>query len=297
VRPVECPGWSLCSEGTSWPISLSEVIVGLVVGLLLVIMNKFVKARRFPTSEDAALYNKLLVTSSVDPSVDLQAQLLSEKEEVLNVPLVQLESMEGRLKKGKQYRFFVFSGTGQLLYFKDEESFQHGHPPLGAIRLREIQVEHQENTGLFELKESTSFRDHRNYNLEAKDSETSSKWIHAIHARKHLGITNSLTFSFEKLGLNLNGSGRTVMQGVSGSISPGRMTAIMGPSGCGKSTFMTTLAGRAYYGTTSGTILVNGEKTPLSRCKKLVGFVPQEDVMLRQVCMSMKTCPCTSVCI
>ena len=150
--------------------------------------------------------------------------MLSEDETPNLAPALELESMEGRLKKGHKYRYFIFSGTGQLLYFKDEESFQNGHPPLGAIRLREIEVVHQANTGLFELKESPAFRDHRNYNLEAKDLESSGKWIHAIQARMHLGITNSLTFSFENLGLNLNGSGRTVMQGVSGSISPGRMT-------------------------------------------------------------------------
>ena len=69
------------------------------------------------------------------------------------------------------------------------------------------------------------------------------------------------------------------MKGVSGAIRHGRVTAVMGPSGAGKSTFLTTLAGKATYGRQTGVILINGNEVPLSKYSKLVGFVPQEDVM------------------
>lgn len=44
---------------------------------------------------------------------------------------------------------------------------------------------------------------------------------------------------------------------------------------------LTTLAGRATYGTTVGTIEINGAPDSLLKYPKLVGFVPQEDVMHR----------------
>ena len=96
----------------------------------------------------------------------------------------------------------------------------------------------------------------------------------------------SIDFTFEKLGLNVKGTGKPVLQGVTGSIHSGRVTAVMGPSGAGKTTFMTTLAGKAYYGDQKGTILLNGKDEPLSKYKNIVGFVPQEDVMMRD--MSVK---------
>lgn len=44
---------------------------------------------------------------------------------------------------------------------------------------------------------------------------------------------------------------------------------------------LTTLAGRATYGNTVGTIEINGVPDSLLKYPKLVGFVPQEDVMHR----------------
>lgn len=44
---------------------------------------------------------------------------------------------------------------------------------------------------------------------------------------------------------------------------------------------MSTLAGRASYGRTLGQITLNGTVDSLLKYPKLVGFVPQEDVMHR----------------
>lgn len=58
----------------------------------------------------------------------------------------------------------------------------------------------------------------------------------------------------------------------------GKTCAVMGPSGAGKTTFLSILAGK--IAKTDGSIKVNGKEQTLSLWKKLVGFVPQEDVML-----------------
>ena len=84
---------------------------------------------------------------------------------------------------------------------------------------------------------------------------------------------------FKDLSLFLKGSGRKILCGVTGKLSPGRVTAVMGPSGAGKTTFLNALAGKAYSSITTGTILINGRPDPINCYKKVIGFVPQDDIV------------------
>lgn len=93
--------------------------------------------------------------------------------------------------------------------------------------------------------------------------------------------TFTIDFAFDKLGLQLKNGGKAVLQGVTGEILHGRVTAVMGPSGAGKSTFVTTLCGKAYYGDQTGVVKINGKAEPFSKYQTITGFVPQEDVMMR----------------
>ena len=112
----------------------------------------------------------------------------------------------------------------------------------------------------------------------AESSIASSSELSAIADTKF-----KIDFKFENLGLDIKGSGKSVLKGVTGEIMHGKVTAVMGPSGAGKSTFMTTLAGKAYYGDQTGTVLINGVNESLSKYKRIVGFVPQEDIMMRDM--------------
>jgi Fe-S cluster assembly ATP-binding protein len=62
--------------------------------------------------------------------------------------------------------------------------------------------------------------------------------------------------------------GKEILKGLSLSIQPGEVHAIMGPNGSGKSTLSYVLAGRAGYEITSGSITYNGEN--------LVALAPEE---------------------
>ena len=80
-----------------------------------------------------------------------------------------------------------------------------------------------------------------------------------------------------------------VLKGVTGALPAGAVTAVMGPSGAGKTTFLNTLAGRATYGNPTGVLKVNGKVCDLTgggvldRWGSIVGFVPQEDIMHREL--------------
>ncbi|EGF80003.1 hypothetical protein BATDEDRAFT_37074 [Batrachochytrium dendrobatidis JAM81] len=85
---------------------------------------------------------------------------------------------------------------------------------------------------------------------------------------------------FENLGLKLP-NGVEIMANVSGALRSGRTCAIMGPSGAGKTTFVTLLTGKVKR--TSGHVTINGAAEELSKYKKLIGYVPQEDIMMRDL--------------
>ena len=89
-----------------------------------------------------------------------------------------------------------------------------------------------------------------------------------------------MEFKFQDLGLVLPNS-KIVLPGLTGTIPSCQMTAIMGPTGCGKTTFMNILCWKVQY--SSGMISISGQNTKISEYKKLIGYVPQEDIMLREL--------------
>ncbi|KAE8728526.1 ABC transporter G family member 25 [Hibiscus syriacus] len=73
---------------------------------------------------------------------------------------------------------------------------------------------------------------------------------------------------------------KTILNNITGMVSPGEMLAILGPSGSGKSTLLNALAGRLQHGhgNFSGTMLANNRK-PSRQIAKCTGFVTQDDVL------------------
>lgn len=69
---------------------------------------------------------------------------------------------------------------------------------------------------------------------------------------------------------------RRLLDGVSGWVRPGSLTALMGVSGAGKTTLLNVLAQRADFGVVTGQMLVNG--TPLDASfQRKTGYVQQQD--------------------
>ncbi|KAF7148953.1 hypothetical protein RHSIM_Rhsim03G0118300 [Rhododendron simsii] len=85
--------------------------------------------------------------------------------------------------------------------------------------------------------------------------------------------------SFRDLTLTLKGNNKHLLRCVTGKIVPGRITAVMGPSGAGKTTFLSALVGRTVGCKITGSILINGKNESIRSYRKIIGFVPQDDIV------------------
>ncbi|KAL4324493.1 hypothetical protein GQ457_11G007850 [Hibiscus cannabinus] len=85
---------------------------------------------------------------------------------------------------------------------------------------------------------------------------------------------------FKDLTLTLKKNNKHLLRCVTGKLSPGRVSAVMGPSGAGKTTFLSALTGKTAAGcAVTGLILVNGKNEPIQAYRKIIGYVPQDDIV------------------
>lgn len=87
-----------------------------------------------------------------------------------------------------------------------------------------------------------------------------------------------IEISFRDLTLTLK-TKKTLLRCVTGDIKPGRVTSVMGPSGAGKTTLLSAIAGKAIGCKMTGSILINGKSESVHSYKKIIGFVPQDDIV------------------
>lgn len=90
-----------------------------------------------------------------------------------------------------------------------------------------------------------------------------------------------ISFAYSDLQFHPRSAPRPILQGVTGSIERGTLTAVMGGSGAGKSTFVRLLMGK--INNTGGAIMVNNSPGKIQRYKKLIGYVPQDDIVLPEL--------------
>lgn len=94
--------------------------------------------------------------------------------------------------------------------------------------------------------------------------------------------TNSIGLSFDFDGLSFETKkGKKILQDVTGTMPRGSCWGVMGGSGAGKSTFVNVLMGKAHA--TGGTIKINGWVKDMARYKKLIGYVPQDDIVFPEL--------------
>ena len=153
---------------------------------------------------------------------------------------------------------------------------------LVAYVVFKLRTRYQEDAMRREVQELEDYHDVVEA-AERKREATRAAAVSVEEARAGSPKDNGETYKieFEDIRLVLP-DGTTIMRGPSGCFLPGTSTAIMGASGAGKTTIMNLVTGKVKK--TSGVIRVNGEECDsLAKWRSRVAFVPQEDVMHREL--------------
>ncbi|KAF7858836.1 hypothetical protein EAF04_008878 [Stromatinia cepivora] len=95
------------------------------------------------------------------------------------------------------------------------------------------------------------------------------------------GSKFGLSFEFEDLKFHPPKAKKPILSQVSGLIDAGSLWGVMGASGAGKSTFVNVLMGKTKN--TGGVTKVNGVAGDISKYKKIIGYVPQDDIVLPEL--------------
>lgn len=115
--------------------------------------------------------------------------------------------------------------------------------------------------------------------LQQKNQNLTFSGVIAMATNPEVRKRPTIEISFRGLTITLKGKNKHLLRCVTGKILPGRVTAVMGPSGAGKTTFLSALAGKTHGCKISGVILINGVNESIHSYRKIIGFVPQDDIV------------------
>ncbi|XP_034226564.1 ABC transporter G family member 22-like isoform X3 [Prunus dulcis] len=93
----------------------------------------------------------------------------------------------------------------------------------------------------------------------------------------NISMFTDVTYKIILKGMRTSGE-KDILNGITGSVHPGEVLALMGPSGSGKTSLLNLLGGRAVQANVTGSITYN-DQTYSKFLKSRIGFVTQDDVL------------------
>ena len=116
--------------------------------------------------------------------------------------------------------------------------------------------------------------------LDVKSDPDIQQFVQSL-SRSTVASSFGLSFEFEDLVFKPKRSKKPILSGVSGEIKSGTLLGVMGASGAGKSTFINVLMGSQAH--TGGITRINGSPGTIAKYKKIIGYVPQDDIVLPEL--------------
>ncbi|KAI5475511.1 putative ABC transporter superfamily membrane protein Pdr11p [Pseudohyphozyma bogoriensis] len=92
-------------------------------------------------------------------------------------------------------------------------------------------------------------------------------------------LSNAPVFTFKdvRYTVKVGGKDKVLLDGITGLVQPGKLTALMGASGAGKTTLLDTISKRKTVGKVEGELLIDGKALD-STFSRRTGFVQQGDI-------------------
>jgi ABC-type multidrug transport system ATPase subunit len=145
-----------------------------------------------------------------------------------------------------------------------------------ALRRASGKVDHYGYDGYVDDDEVSSYDDFQDSLQDSSDMERFVRSMSKAVETSSIG----LSFDFENLSFTTK-KGKKILQGITATMPRGSCWGIMGGSGAGKSTFVNVLMGKAQA--TEGSIKINGWPKDMSKYKRLIGYVPQDDIVFPEL--------------
>lgn len=312
-KPFACAPLTRCDPGTSAPVSVSAFVI--VIGLVTVILvlrffvsrhlenarrdrrarNALVlqlmraeapelvlaRARRVRTAEEARLFVANLthqLAESTPATKPLHEGIVVGNPLAAPGAAPSADTSHGPVvsTKSRRFRQSIVGGNTELAARMELQGAKAGISGAATDRINALTADSAT------LLKRQATRDPRSLELppelQALLPGGSSETYNQLQFFKPKEYRMNLRMA--GLGLKLrNGSSKTVLRNVSGSIAAGNVCAIMGPSGAGKSSLLSALLGKAHYGVTFGDVLVNGQPAELQDFRPDLGYVPQDDIL------------------